>query len=247
MNLENQIAIITGGASGIGEAITKKLASLGATVIINYNSSGDKAHALVKTLQEQNLQADCLQANVADFNEAKKLVDFAITKYGKIDILVNNAGINADNLIIRMSEDDFDKVIDVNLKGTWNLCKHTIKYMMKARYGKIINISSVIGLVGNFGQTNYAAAKAGIIGLSKSLAKEVASRNINVNVIAPGFIQTKMTESLSEDLKQKAVEIIPLGKFGNPEDVANSVAFLASNFANYITGQVINVDGGMVM
>ncbi|HEY8444771.1 MAG TPA: 3-oxoacyl-[acyl-carrier-protein] reductase [Bacilli bacterium] len=247
MNLNNKIAIVTGGATGIGREIAKKLASLGATVIINYNSSSQEAMALVNELEQSNLKADCIQANVANFDEAFKLIDYAVSKYGKLDILVNNAGITADNLIIRMNENDFDKVINVNLKGTWNCCKHATKVMMKARSGKIINISSIVGLVGNFGQTNYSASKAGIIGLTKSLAKEVATRGINVNAVAPGFIKTKMTDVLDENLKQKVLENIPLNRLGEAEDVANVVAFLASDLANYLTGQVINVDGGLVM
>src|SRR5690554_6061305 len=245
MNLENKVAIVTGGATGIGEKITEKLASLGATVIINYNSSSDKANALVEKLQKQNLKADCVKANVAHFDEAKNLIEFAISKYCKIDILVNNAGITADNLMLRMSEEDFDKVINVNLKGTWNCCKHAIKHMMKARTGRIINISSVVGLIGNFGQTNYSASKAGIIGLTKSLAKEVATRGINVNAVAPGFIQTKMTDSLPEDLKADVMKNIPLNRLGDVNEVANVVAFLSSDLSSYITGQVISVDGGM--
>lgn len=247
MNLNNKIAIVTGGATGIGREIAKKLASLGATVIINYNSSSQEAMALVNELEQSNLKADCIQANVANFDEAFKLIDYAVSKYGKLDILVNNAGITADNLIIRMNENDFDKVININLKGTWNCCKHATKVMMKARSGKIINISSIVGLVGNFGQTNYSASKAGIIGLTKSLAKEVATRGINVNAVAPGFIKTKMTDVLDENLKQKVLENIPLNRLGEAEDVANVVAFLASDLANYLTGQVINVDGGLVM
>lgn len=247
MNLNNKITIVTGGATGIGREIAKKLASLGATVIINYNSSSQEAMALVNELEQSNLKADCIQANVANFDEAFKLIDYAVSKYGKLDILVNNAGITADNLIIRMNENDFDKVINVNLKGTWNCCKHATKVMMKARSGKIINISSIVGLVGNFGQTNYSASKAGIIGLTKSLAKEVATRGINVNAVAPGFIKTKMTDVLDENLKQKVLENIPLNRLGEAEDVANVVAFLASDLANYLTGQVINVDGGLVM
>jgi 3-oxoacyl-[acyl-carrier protein] reductase len=247
MNLNGKVAIITGGATGIGREITKTLASLGAKVIINYNSSATKANELLEALKTLGYEAHALQANISDFNDAQKLIDFAISTYGTLDILVNNAGITADTLILRMSEEDFDKVINVNLKGTWNCCKHAAKYMTKQRSGKIVNISSIVGLIGNAGQTNYSASKAGIIGLTKSLARELAKRNVNCNVIAPGFIKTAMTEGLSEDLVAQMLANIPLSRLGEPQDVANVVAFLCSDLANYITGQVINVDGGMVM
>ena len=247
MDLNNKVAIVTGGATGIGHGIVRTLANLGATVIINYNSSANAAQELVDEINNNGGKAECIQANVSKFDEALKLVNYVIEKHSKIDILVNNAGITADNLIMRMSEDDFDRVIDVNLKGTWNCCKHALKHMTKARTGKIINISSVTALVGNAGQSNYAASKAGIIGLTKSLAREVAKRNINVNAIAPGFITTKMTEVLSDDLIMQMLNTIPLGRLGNVNDVSNLVAFLASDASDYITGQVINVDGGMVM
>ena len=247
MDLKNKVAIVTGGATGIGQGIARTLAELGATVIINYNSSASAAQALVDEINNNGGIADCIQANVAKFDDAAKLINYVIEKYSKIDILVNNAGITADNLIMRMSEDDFDRVINVNLKGTWNCCKHALKHMTKARVGRIINISSVTALVGNAGQSNYAASKAGIIGLTKSLAREVAKRNITVNAIAPGFITTKMTEVLSEDLVTQMLSSIPLGRLGNVNDVSQLVAFLASDNSNYITGQVINIDGGMVM
>lgn len=247
MNLNGKVAIVTGGATGIGREITKTLASLGAKVIINYNSSATKANELLEELKTLGYEAHALQANISDFNDAQKLIDFAISTYGTLDILVNNAGITADTLILRMSEEDFDKVINVNLKGTWNCCKHAAKYMTKQRSGKIVNISSIVGLIGNAGQTNYSASKAGIIGLTKSLARELAKRNVNCNVIAPGFIKTAMTEGLSEDLVAQMLANIPLSRLGEPQDVANVVAFLCSDLANYITGQVINVDGGMVM
>lgn|SRR5690554_2558195 len=245
MNLENQVAIVTGGAVGIGRAIAKRLAELGAIVMVNYNSSANKAQELVEELEAKGLKADCMQANIANFEDAKKLINHTFEKYNRIDILVNNAGITADNLIMRMAEEDFDRVIDVNLKGTWNCSKHVIRYMMKAKRGKIINISSIVGLVGNFGQSNYSASKAGIIGLTKSLAKEVGKRGINVNAVAPGFIQTKMTDSLPEDLKADVMKNIPLNRLGDVNEVANVVAFLSSDLSSYITGQVISVDGGM--
>lgn len=247
MNLDGKVAVVTGGATGIGRDICKKLASLNATVVINYNSSSAQSLELVNELNEKGYKADCIQANVAEFIESQKLIDYAVEKYGKIDILVNNAGITQDGLILRMREEDFDKVIEVNLKGTWNCSKHAAKYMTKQREGKIINISSVVGLIGNAGQSNYCASKAGVIGLTKSLARELAKRNICVNAIAPGFIKTKMTEVLDQEVVEEISKNIPLARLGEGSDVANLVAFLCSNLSDYITGQVINVDGGMVM
>lgn len=247
MNLEGKVAVVTGGATGIGSEIARKLASLGAAVVINYNSSSTKATELVNDLLSKGLKADCIQANVSSFEESQKLIDFTVEKFGRIDILVNNAGVTADNLIMRMSESDFDKVISVNLKGSWNCCKHASKYMTKQREGKIINISSVVAIMGNAGQSNYCASKAGIIGLTKSLARELAKRNICVNAIAPGFIKTKMTDVLNDSVVEQIASNIPLSRLGAPEDIANVVAFLSSNLSNYITGQVINVDGGLVM
>ncbi len=247
MDLTNKIAIVTGGATGIGRAISLNLASLGATVVINYHSSSQKAENLVEEIKSMGKEAFCMKANVANFSEAKNLIDTTIDKYGKVDILVNNAGITMDTLILRMKEEEFDKVIDVNLKGTWNCCKHVSKQMSKQRAGKIINISSIVGIIGNVGQTNYCASKAGVIGLTKSLARELAKRNVCVNVVAPGFIETKMTENLSDNIKNEYIRNIPLGRLGQPEDIANLVAFLSSHLSNYITGQVINCDGGIVM
>jgi len=247
MNLEGKVAIVTGGAVGIGRAITVKLASLGAMVIINYNRSCDAANKLVEELKIKGYTVECRQADVSEFADAKKLVEYAVEKYQHLDILVNNAGINIDTLILRMSEDDFDKVIKVNLKGAWNCSKHAAKLMSKNRQGKIINISSVVGIIGNIGQTNYCASKAGLIGLTKALARELAKRNVCVNAVAPGFIDTKMTRKLNSEFVEQIIGSIPLGKQGNPEDVANMVAFLASDWSDYITGQVFNVDGGMVM
>jgi 3-oxoacyl-[acyl-carrier protein] reductase len=247
MNLTEKVAIVTGGASGIGREISLKLASLGASVIINYNTSSTKAQELVDELTAQGHKAACIQANISNFEESQKLIDFAIEKFGKLDILVNNAGITADTLILRMKEEEFDKVIEVNLKGTWNCCKHAAKYMSKQRTGKIVNIASVVGIMGNAGQTNYCASKAGVIGLTKSLARELCKRNVCVNAVAPGFIQTKMTEGLDQALVDQYLANIPLGRLGEAADVANLVAFLSSDMSDYITGQVINVDGGLVM
>jgi len=247
INLNGKIALVTGGASGIGNAISKKLAEAGATVIINYNSSEAKANALVDEIMAMGKEAIAIKANVSNFLEATNLVDQVFSKYEKIDILVNNAGITADNFILRMSEEDFDKVLATNLKGTWNCSKQAAKYMSKQRFGRIINISSIVGLVGNAGQSNYAASKAGVIGLTKALAKELSKRNVLVNAIAPGFIETEMTKVLPEAIINQYLENIPLNKFGTVEDVANIVCFLASSLSDYITGQVINVDGGMIM
>lgn len=247
MDLTGKIAIVTGGATGIGRGIVQKLASLGATVVINYNSSRDASEELVNELKAQGHNAECVQANVAKFEDAEKLINFTVEKFGRVDILVNNAGITKDNLIIRMDESDFDKVIEVNLKGTWNMAKHASKVMMKQRSGKIVNIASVVALMGNIGQSNYVASKAGVIGLTKSLARELAKRNVNVNAIAPGFIQTKMTEVLDEKVKEQISNNIPLARLGEASDIANAVAFLVSDLSNYITGQVLNVDGGLVM
>ena len=247
MNLNNKVAIVTGGATGIGSEIVRALSRRGAKVIINYNSSSASAEALKQELGQEGAFVDIIQANVSNFNDASSLIDYAVTTYGRVDILVNNAGITADNLILRMSEEDFDKVISVNLKGAWNCSKHATKIMAKQRSGKIINISSVSGIAGNAGQTNYSASKAGLIGLTKALAREVAKRGITVNAVAPGLIKTKMTDSLSTEIVDAILSTIPAGRLGDASEVANLVCFLSSDEANYITGQVINVDGGMVM
>jgi len=247
MNLTNKIAIVTGGAVGIGKEISMKLASLGAVVVINYRSSAQEANDLLVEMQSLGYKGDLLQGDVSKSDDAQKLFDFTIEQYGRVDIVVNNAGITADNLIIKMKEEDFDSVINTNLKGTWNCCKQAARLMTKQRSGKIINISSVVGVAGNAGQTNYCASKAGIIGLTKSLAREVAKRNVCVNAVAPGFIETKMTQKLPADMVAQYAASIPLARLGKAEDVANLVAFLSSEMSDYITGQVIHVDGGMVM
>lgn len=247
MNLKGKVALITGGAVGIGEAITTELARQGAKVAVNYNRSETHAKALCEKLAAEGMECSMFKADISKLNEAAELIKQVIAAYGKIDILVNNAGITKDQLILRMSEDDFDAVINVNLKGTWNMIKSAVPLMAKARYGKIINISSVTGLIGNVGQSNYAASKAGIIGLTKSVAREFAKRNITCNAVAPGFIETKMTDVLPDNIKEYYLSQIPLGRLGKAEDVASLVAFLASENADYITGQVMNVDGGMVM
>ncbi|MFA5542369.1 MAG: 3-oxoacyl-[acyl-carrier-protein] reductase [Bacilli bacterium] len=247
MNLSGKIAVVTGGATGIGRSISLMLAKNGATVIVNYNSSEKAALDLVNELKSEGHNCDMIKANISVYEDSLKLIDYVIQKYSRIDILVNNAGITKDNLLLRMSEEEFDQVITTNLKGTFNTSKHAIKYMTKQRYGKIINISSIVGLIGNAGQANYAASKAGIIGMSKSMARELAKRNITCNVVCPGFIKTKMTDVLDENLVNQMLNNIPLNRLGDPDDVANLVLFLASDKSNYITGQTINVDGGMVM
>lgn len=243
--LKGKNAIVTGASRGIGRAIAIKFAELGANVVLNYRSDINSVQEVVKEIESKGVKALAIQGDVSSFEDSKKIIDEAMEKLGSVDILVNNAGITKDSLIMRMKEEEFDKVIEVNLKGVFNCIKHAIPVMVKQRSGKIINISSVVGLSGNAGQANYAAAKAGIIGLTKSVAKEVASRGITANAIAPGFIQTDMTETLGEKVKENIKANIPLKRLGSPEDIANTAAFLASDMASYITGQVISVDGGM--
>lgn len=245
--LTGKVAVVTGAGRGIGKAIALKLANEGASIVVNYRSSEKEAMDLVVEIREKGGMADAIQGDVSYLADAEKVIKFAAEKFGRLDILVNNAGITRDTLLLRMKEEDFDKVLQVNLKGVFNCTKHASAIMLKQKSGRIINISSVVGLIGNAGQANYAAAKAGIIGFTKSIAKEIGARGITVNAIAPGFITTDMTEVLSDKVKEKLIENIPLKKLGSPEDIANCVAFLVSDSASYITGQVINVDGGMVM
>lgn len=245
--LKDKCAVVTGAAKGIGRAIAKKLAKLGANVVINYRNNEEEALKLLEEIKAIGGSGIIVKADISNFSDAETLIKRAQEEFGSIDILVNNAGITKDNLILRMKEEDFDKVIDTNLKGVFNCIKHVTPIMIKQRSGKIVNISSVVGVSGNAGQSNYAAAKAGIIGLTKSLAKELGSRGINVNAVAPGFIQTDMTEVLSEKVKEELKNNIPLKRLGTVEDVAELVSFLSSEASDYITGQVINVDGGMVM
>jgi len=247
MSLSGKTAIVTGGSRGIGKAIALKLAEKGANIIVNYTSSPDKAELVVDEIKKMGREALAIKADVSNPEDVKNLVKESSKHFSSLDILVNNAGITKDGLLIRMKDEDWDKVIDVNLKGTYLCTKLVSKIMMKQRSGKIVNITSVVGIMGNAGQANYSASKAGVIGLTKSTAKELASRGINVNAVAPGFIQTEMTEKLSEEIVENYANNIPLGKLGSPEDVANAVAFLCSEDASYLTGQVINVDGGMVM
>ncbi|WP_432665138.1 3-oxoacyl-[acyl-carrier-protein] reductase [Wukongibacter baidiensis] len=247
MKLEGKTAIVTGGSRGIGKAIALNLAENGANVVVNYTSSPDKAALVVEEIKAMGREAMAIKADVSNPEDVNNLVKEVGKHFSNIDILINNAGITRDTLLIRMKDDDWDKVIDINLKGTFLCTKLIAKKMMKQRSGKIVNITSVVGVMGNAGQANYAASKAGVIGLTKSTAKELASRGINVNAVAPGFIQTEMTDKLSEEVVENYTKNIPLGKLGEAKDVANVVAFLCSEEASYLTGQVIKVDGGMVM
>ena len=247
MDLTGKIALVTGASRGIGRQIALTLAGYGATVVVNYNGSRAKAEEVVKLIEEKGGHAAAVQCNVAEFDQARELIDGVVKTYGRLDILVNNAGITRDNLIMKMSEEDFDAVISTNLKGAFHCVKHVARQMLKQKSGRIINISSVSGVMGNAGQANYCASKAGVIGLTKSVARELGSRGITSNAVAPGFIETEMTEVLSEDVKKAMGDQIPLKRFGKTSDVAETVAFLASDHAGYITGQVIQVDGGMAM
>ncbi len=243
---KEKTVLITGGSRGIGKAIALAFAKKGAQVVINFVSSETAAKAVVEEIKNFGGEALAIQGDVSAFDDAKRLVDQTIETFGKIDVLINNSGITKDNLMLRMSEEDFDRVVSVNLKGTWNMCKNVTRSFMKQKSGVIINITSVVGLIGNAGQANYVASKAGIIGLTKSLAKEFGSRGIRVNAVAPGFIETEMTDSLPEEVKNHYLGQIPLNRFGQAEDVANTCLFLAGEEANYITGQVISVNGGMI-
>ena len=244
--LQNKTVLITGASRGIGKGIATVFAEHGANVVFSYSSSVDAANALETELQSLGVQAKGYQSNAADFEQAQELVENVLADFSTIDVLINNAGITKDNLLMRISEEDFDKVIEVNLKSVFNLTKAVQRTMLKQRHGSIINMSSVVGVKGNAGQSNYAASKAGIIGFSKSVALELGSRNIRCNVIAPGFIETEMTAKLSEEVVAGWRAGIPLKRGGTPNDVANACVFLASDLSSYITGQVINVDGGML-
>jgi 3-oxoacyl-[acyl-carrier protein] reductase len=245
MNLSERVAIVTGGGRGIGRAIAIKLAENGATVVVNDVGDSTPAEGVAEEITKMGRESMVALADISQSAEVASLVDNTVDKYGKVDILVNNAGITRDQLIMRMSDDDWDKVLGINLKGVFLCSKAVLRPMMKQRWGRIISISSIVGLIGNAGQANYASAKAGIIGLTRTIAKEVASRGITANAIAPGFIDTAMTQQLPEERKQELMNQVPLGYLGTPRDIAEVVAFLASEEARYITGQVITVDGGI--
>lgn len=247
MKLEGKVALVTGGGKGIGKAIAAELAAEGAAVVINYHGSVKKAEETVAEIEAAGGKAEAVQCDVAEFNACKEMIDQIIQKYGRLDILVNNAGITRDGLLMKMSEEDFDSVIQTNLKGAFNCTRHVARQMIKQKGGRIISISSVSGVLGNAGQANYSASKAGIIGLTKAAARELASRGITVNAIAPGFIVTDMTKVLSDSIKASVTETIPMKRFGETKDIARTALFLASEDAKYITGQVICVDGGMAM
>lgn len=245
--LEGKVALVTGASRGIGRAIAEELASQGAYVIINYSGNEQAASEVLNTITKMGKRASLYRCNVGNYEEVKVMIDTIVKEHKSIDIIVNNAGITRDNLLLKMSEQEFDDVITTNLKGAFNTIKHASRYMLKQRSGKIINISSVSGITGNAGQANYSAAKAGIIGMTKAVAKELASRNINVNAVAPGFIQTDMTDALPDAMKEKVSDAIPLKKMGQPEDIAKMVSFLASSQGDYVTGQVFQVDGGIAI
>ena len=244
--LAGKVALVTGAGRGIGRAIACRLADLGAMVLVNYNGSKERALEVVAGIEAAGGAARAVGCDVSDFAACGQMVEGIIADYGHVDILVNNAGVARDNLVARMSEEDYDYVLNINLKGAFHTIRHLTRYFLKQKKGKIINITSVSGVLGNAGQANYAASKAGLIGLTKSVAKELAARNICVNAVAPGFIETEMTQALSERTREAAVSSIPMGRMGRPSDVAELVAFLAGDRSDYITGQVICVDGGMV-
>jgi 3-oxoacyl-[acyl-carrier protein] reductase len=246
-SLENKVALVTGGSRGIGRAIALEFAKRGAAVVVNYNQSPDAAEAVVNQIKEAGGKAASFQADVSDFKQAEALVKFAIDTFGDLSILVNNAGITRDQLIMMMPESDWDAVINTNLKSTFNCSKAAVKHMMRKRVGRIINMASVAGQMGNPGQTNYSASKGGQIAFTKALAREVAARNITVNAIAPGFVDTEILDAMTPEVLESALKLVPLGRKGKPEEIAAAAAFLASDEAAYITGQVLGVDGGMAM
>lgn len=245
--LKGKTAVVTGSARGIGRAIALKLASLGANIVINDIPSSESAQATAEEVRALGVKAAVSLGDVRNIDDVKAMIDTAVNEFGSVDIMVNNAGITRDNLMLRMSEEDWDLVLDINLKGAFNCIKTVVRPMMKQKGGSIINIASVVGVMGNAGQANYSASKAGLIGLTKTTAKEFAKKGIRANAVAPGFIASAMTDKLSDEVKAKYFESIPLSEFGKAEDVANVVAFLASDMSSYVTGQVINVDGGLVM
>jgi len=246
-SLENRIAVVTGGSRGIGRAVAFELAKHGAAVVVNYNKSPESAEKVITQITADGGRAVSFQADVSLMDQAVALIKFSIDTFGDLHILVNNAGITKDTLIMMMSEDDWDAVLDTNLKSTFNCSKAAVKHMMRKRYGRIINMASVAGQMGNAGQTNYSASKAGQIGFTKALAREVASRNITVNAVAPGFVDTEILNSVPPEMMEAGMKFVPLGRKGQPEEIAYAVAFLVSDQAAYITGQVLGIDGGMAM
>ena len=247
LSLENKVALVTGGSRGIGRAIALEFAARGAAVVVNYNKSPESAEEVVKQIKDSGGKAAAFQADVSDFKQAEALVKFAIETFGDLGILVNNAGITRDQLIMMMPEADWDAVINTNLKSTFNCSKAAVKHMMRKRAGRIINIASVAGQMGNPGQTNYSASKGGQIAFTKALAREIATRNITVNAIAPGFVDTEILDAMTPEVLEAALKMVPLGRKGKPEEIAYAAAFLASDESAYITGQVLGVDGGMAM
>ena len=247
LSLENKVAVVTGGSRGIGAAVAIELASRGAAVVVNYNSSPDAANDVVKKIEEAGGKAAAFQADVSDFKQAEGLIKFAVETFGDLGILVNNAGITRDTLIMMMSESDWDSVIATNLKSTFNCSKAAVKHMMRKRTGRVINMASVAGQMGNAGQVNYSASKGGQIAFTKSLAREVAARNITVNAIAPGFVDTEILDAMPPEVLEAALKMVPLGRKAKPEEIGYAVAFLASDQAAFITGQVLAIDGGMAM
>lgn len=245
--LSGKVALVTGASRGIGRAIALSLAERGVAVLVNYNGSQERALQTVEQIRQDGGQAEAFCCDVADYAACGKLVEEIIGKYGHVDILVNNAGVTRDNLILRMTEEEYDKVLDTNLKGAFNTIRHLSRYFLKQRSGKVINISSVSGIMGNPGQSNYSASKAGLIGLTKSVARELAGKGICVNAVAPGYIATDMTDALPERAREGLLRMIPMGRVGSPEDVAQAVVYLASPAADYVTGQVLCIDGGMGM
>ncbi|MDF2617102.1 MAG: fabG [Sedimentibacter sp.] len=240
-------AIITGASKGIGAAIALRLNELGYNLVLNYRSNTVSMEELISNFPNKETKNVTVQCDISNYEDAKRLIDEAYESFGSVDVLINNAGITKDNLLAMMSEDEFDQVIDTNLKGTFNCCRHISKRMLKQKYGRIVNISSVVGLAGNAGQVNYAASKAGVIGMTKSMARELGKKNVLVNAVAPGFIQTEMTDKIPEDIKNEMMKNIPLQKLGQPSDIADAVEFLISDKASYITGQVLSVNGGYYM
>jgi 3-oxoacyl-[acyl-carrier protein] reductase len=247
MNLDGRVAVVTGASRGLGRAVALELAGRGARVVVNYNQSADSAAEVVQAIEAAGGQAQAAQADVSDYGQAEALIKGAVATYGGLDILVNNAGTNRDMVIMMMPEEDWDVVMRTNLKSAYNCSKAAVKLMMRKRYGRIINMTSVSGLAGNAGQTNYSASKAGLVGFTKALAREVAPRKITVNAVAPGFVPTDLTDKMPAELREASVQTIPLGRWGTAEEVAYAVAFLASDEAAYITGHVLTVDGGMTM